>query len=82
MSTNSSHSSKASTKKPPAPSYADLQAELDQILVELQRDDLDVDDALRYYQQGVVLVGQLEQYLKTAQNKIAELQAKSGNPTA
>ncbi len=63
--------------KKPAPSYAELQAELDHILAELQRDDLDVDDAIRYYQQGMALVRQLEAYLKTAQTKITELQAKT-----
>jgi exodeoxyribonuclease VII small subunit len=61
----------------PTPNYAQLQGELDNVLAELQRDDLDVDEALRYYQQGLKLVQQLEQYLKTAENKITELQAKA-----
>jgi exodeoxyribonuclease VII small subunit len=61
----------------PTPNYAQLQGELDNVLAELQRDDLDVDEALRYYQQGLKLVQQLEQYLKTAENKITELQAKT-----
>jgi exodeoxyribonuclease VII small subunit len=59
-----------------APSYQALQAELDTILAELQREDLDVDAALQHYQRGLELVRQLQQYLETAENKVIELKAK------
>jgi exodeoxyribonuclease VII small subunit len=56
--------------------YEALKAELDAILADLQRDDLDVDTALRSYQRGLELTRQLETYLKTAENKVSELKAK------
>jgi exodeoxyribonuclease VII small subunit len=62
-------------KRPPA-SYQALQAELDTVMAELQREDLDVDAALRHYQRGLELVGQLQQYLEAAENKVIELKAK------
>lgn len=62
--------------KPSKPNYEQLQAELDTIMAELQRDDLDVDQALQHYQRGLELVRQLETYLKTAENKVTELKAK------
>jgi exodeoxyribonuclease VII small subunit len=69
--------SKTSTKKP-APNYETLKAELDTIMAELQREDLGVDAALRHYQRGLDLVRRMEDYLKTAENKIIELKAKPG----
>lgn len=56
-------------------SYQDMQAELDNIMQELQRDDIDVDKALEHYQRGLELVKDLEAYLKTAENKITELKS-------
>lgn len=60
----------------PDPTYQSLKAELDSIMAELQRDDLDVDLALQHYGRGLELVHQLEQYLKTAENQVTELKAK------
>ena len=54
----------------PAPSYDKLKAELEAILTDLQRDDLDVDQALEHYKRGLELVRQLGQYLETAENEI------------
>ena len=45
-------------------------------MLELQREDLDVDAALKYYERGLELVRQLEQYLKTAENRVVQLKAK------
>ena len=55
--------------------YQTLSAELDAIMAELQKDNLDVDDALKHYERGLELVKQLESYLTTAENKITELKA-------
>ena len=55
--------------------YQKLSAELDTILAQLQADDVDIDAALKLYERGVELSKQLESYLKTAQNKVAKLQA-------
>ena len=56
-------------------SYQTLKAELDTVLSELQREDLDVDQALKHYQQGLELVKQLESYLQAAENQVKQLKA-------
>lgn len=56
--------------------YRELQAELDEIMLKLQSDDLDVDQALEYYQRGLELARQLEKYLSVAENKIRNLKSK------
>lgn len=58
-------------------SYEALNRELEAILADLQRDDLDIDKALAHYQRGLELVKELEKYLKTAENKVSELKAKA-----
>lgn len=65
------------TKKPL--NYKQLNDELDNILAELQNGELDIDQAVKNYERGMEIVGQLQQYLKTAQNKIAKIQAKFDN---
>lgn len=55
--------------------YQALKAELDTVLDNLQQPDTDVDAALKGYQRGLELIGQLENYLKTAENEIVKLQA-------
>jgi exodeoxyribonuclease VII small subunit len=64
------------TKSKPPVNYETLKNELDDIMLELQREDLDVDKALEYYQRGLELVQALESYLKTAENTVKELKAK------
>ncbi len=56
--------------------YQALNDELESVLADLQRDDTDVDTALKQYERGLELVQQLEQHLKNAQNTIVELKAK------
>jgi exodeoxyribonuclease VII small subunit len=56
--------------------YEQLKAQLDEVMAALQQEDLDVDKALEYYQKGLELVQLLENYLKTAENKVTELKAK------
>ena len=55
--------------------YMTLKTELDSVMFELQREDLDVDAALQYYERGLELVRQLEHYLMTAENRVTELKA-------
>lgn len=57
-------------------SYQTLSAELDDILLELQQEDLDVDRAIACYERGLELVKELETYLSTAENRVRELKAK------
>lgn len=59
------------------PTYQDLQARLDEILVKLQTDELDADAAVALYEQGLDLVKQLEDKLASAENKVAKLKADS-----
>jgi exodeoxyribonuclease VII small subunit len=66
-------------KSKPTIDYQALQAELDSVMAELQREDLDVDTALKHYQRGLELVEQLQKYLETAENKVTELKAKFNN---
>lgn len=60
-------------------SYQQLAAELDSILVELQQDETDIDLALKHYQRGLELVQQLENYLKSTENKIQKLNSTLRN---
>jgi len=55
--------------------YQALSTELEAILLELQQDDVDIDNAMQRYERGLEVVKQLEQYLKTAENKIIKLKA-------
>ncbi len=61
------------------PSYEQLKTELDTILAQLQREDLDVDTALQSYKRGLELVQLLETHLKNAENQVVELKTKSDN---
>ncbi len=61
--------------KADAPSYQTLKTELDSVLMELQREDIDVDQAIVHYERGLQLVRQLEAYLSHADNKVKELKA-------
>lgn len=56
--------------------YQSLSQELEAIMLELQREDLDIDVALEHYQRGLEVVQTLETYLKTAENSVKKLQAK------
>ena len=62
-----------------ANNYLDLKQELDNVLLELQREDIDVDQAINLYKQGTELVAKLEKHLKQAKNEIIELKKRAGN---
>ena len=68
------------TKAKPSPNYEELKTALDGVMAELTREDLDVDHALVHYKRGLELVQQLENYLKTAENKVEELKASFNTP--
>lgn len=53
--------------------YKKLSAELEEILERLQSTDLDIDEALEAYEKGMKITKQLEEYLKTAENKIKKI---------
>lgn len=60
--------------------YQDLSRELDEILAKLQSSELDIDEALKAYERGMVVAKQLEDYLKTAENKITKLKTNWDKP--
>jgi exodeoxyribonuclease VII small subunit len=55
--------------------YAALQAELDELLAGMQREDVNVDQALEHYARGLEIIQLLEVYLQTAENTVRELKA-------
>jgi exodeoxyribonuclease VII small subunit len=67
-----------STKTPAASgkTYAQLNAELDQVMLELEQNDQDVDNAMAAYQRGMELIKELEQYLEEAENTISKVKAQ------
>lgn len=54
-------------------SYRELQAELDDVLEQLQSAELVIDKALKLYNTGQACISQLEKYLQTAKNEIETL---------
>lgn len=56
--------------------YQELKRELDGIMEVMQREDIDVDEAMRAYEAGMKVVAELEAYLKTAENKITKLKER------
>jgi exodeoxyribonuclease VII small subunit len=65
----------AERKKLPVVDYQALNEELQTILAGLQRDDLDIDEALQSYERGLKIIKQLDQYLTGAENRVTELKA-------
>jgi exodeoxyribonuclease VII small subunit len=59
--------------------YAALSDELAQILDDLQREDNGIEDALKQYERGLVIIAELEAYLEHAENTVHELKAKFGS---
>lgn len=53
-----------------AKTYQQLKQELEAVLANLQADNLDVDAAVAQYERGRQLIAQLQEYLKTAENKV------------
>lgn len=53
--------------------YQTLSAELDGVLTAIQAPDVQVDEAVKLYEQGLKLVEQLEKHLEQAENKLAKL---------
>jgi exodeoxyribonuclease VII small subunit len=56
--------------------YQTLSAELDVVLNNLQRSDIQVDEAIRLYEQGLKLIEELEANLEQAENKLTVLKAR------
>jgi len=57
--------------------YLSLSTRLDEILAALQRPDIHVDEAVTLYEQGLLVVDQLEETLNQAENRISQLKLKT-----
>lgn len=53
--------------------YQTLSRELDEVLARLQQPEVPVDQAIKLYEQGLVLIKGLETYLAEAENTIERL---------
>jgi len=58
-------------------SYRQLSEALEKVLAELQDPDVDIDRALKLYEQGQKLIAELGAYLESAENKVNKLTASS-----
>ena len=56
--------------------FAKLSQELDDIIVQLQSDDVEIDKAVELHDRGAKLVKELENYLKTTENKVNKVIGK------
>jgi len=63
-------------KKPPT--YQALSAQLEALLERLQDPEVQVDDAVQLYEQGLQLVAALESQLTAAENTIKRLHLQAG----
>lgn len=59
-----------------AKTYKQLSAELAAIIEWFESDDIELDEAIKKYEQATKLVTELENYLKTAENKVRKISAK------
>ena len=59
---------------PKVQDYQTLSVSLEEILAKLQNPDVQVDEALKLYEQGLAIIAKLENYLERAENTIERLQ--------
>lgn len=57
--------------------YQELSDQLEKIMSELQDGQLDLDQAIEKYEEGIKIIKQLEKQLKTAENKIIKIKENS-----
>jgi exodeoxyribonuclease VII small subunit len=65
------NSSKAAQK-----SYREMAEQLDQIMLWFESGDIDIDEAVKKYEEASELISEMEKYLKTAENKIKKISTK------
>jgi exodeoxyribonuclease VII small subunit len=57
-------------------SYREMAEQLDQIMAWFESGDIDIDEAVKKYEEATKLLEQMENYLKTAENKIKKITIK------
>lgn len=60
----------------PKLSYSQLKAELEDILAKMTSQDIDIDEATKYFERGLNLINELEKQLKVADNKVRRIKLK------
>lgn len=65
----------------PELNYRQMSEELDKILDSLQGANIDIDEAVKYYERGMALVKKLENYLHGAENRISTIKKQFGDKT-
>lgn len=60
-------------KKDQKTDFKSLNNELDQILEDLERPDIDVDKMIAKYSRGIEIVNNLEKLLKESENKVKKI---------
>lgn len=56
--------------------YKQMAGELDALMAWFDSDQVDLDEAVKKYEQAVKLIEQMQTYLKTAENKVVKISAK------
>ena len=54
--------------------YVTAKTRLDEILSLLQANDISIEDALKLHEEGMALVGQIDEYLRTAELSVRKLE--------
>lgn len=57
--------------------FSELNQELESLITDLQTNDLDIDQVIKKYERGIILIDQLEKHLLAAENKIKKLSIKN-----
>lgn len=60
-------------------SYRELSDELTRLMKWFESGDVDLEEAITNYQKAMKLIGELEDYLKTAENEIKKITANFGD---
>jgi exodeoxyribonuclease VII small subunit len=55
--------------------YQEMTIQLDTLVAELQNSNLDIDEALKKYEEANKLISKMEVYLKTSENKIKKIKS-------
>ena len=62
--------------KPKKTNYADLSAELDEVMTLLEGGELSLDEAVACYERGLGIIKTLEKHLLHAENRVSELKSQ------
>jgi exodeoxyribonuclease VII small subunit len=60
-----------------AKSYREMAEKLDSVMQWFESGDLDIDEAVKKYEEAKKLLDEMEKYLKTAENKIKKISSQN-----